>query len=351
MFCLQVEEVGMQGEFGVTLHTGDLSFDEISRFARESEELGYHGFWLTEENGKEAFALLALLARDTSRIQLGTGIVNFYSRSPMTLAMGARTIWGLSGGRFLLGLGTGGVGFMTQGHGVSLDRPVARARETVEIVRRFLTERRFSYDGEWFKVRDFHLREGGVDGHLPIYLAALGPQMVRAAARHYDGFIMNWPTAAAIDEYREIVAREADAAGRDPAEVKILTLLQTVADPDDPTSVDAMRRGLAFYCGSEHYLHIADITGLGAEARKVKEVWETGDYRRAATLVTDDMVAAFSLWGSPAHCAAELRRLLAASVYPIIYPVPRHDRMVEDHFATIRLVAEYAAHLPAPTAA
>lgn len=338
----------MQGEMGVTLHTGDLSFDEITRFARESEQLGYDGFWLTEENGKEAFALLALIARATTRIQLGTGIVNFYSRSPMTLAMGARTIWDLSGGRFQLGLGTGGVGFMTQGHGVTLERPVARAREVVEIVRRFLTERRFSYDGHWFKVRDFHLREGGIDGHLPVYLAALGPQMVRAAARHYDGFIMNWPTAAAVDEYRDVVARDAAAAGRDPAEVRILTLLQTVAEPDDPASVDAMRKGLAFYCASEHYLHIADITGLGGDARKVKAVWETGDYRQAARLVTDEMVAAFSLWGAPDHCAAELRRLRDAGVYPIIYPVPRHDRVVEDHFATIRLVAEYAA-TAAPT--
>jgi 5,10-methylenetetrahydromethanopterin reductase len=335
---------------GVTLHTGDLSFEEITRFARESEELGYHGFWLTEENGKEAFALLALLARDTTRIGLGTGIVNFYSRSPMTLAMGARTIWDLSGGRFSLGLGTGGVGFMTQGHGIPIERPVARARETAEIVRRFMTERRFSYDGEWFKVQRFHLREGPLEARLPIYLAALGPQMVRAAARHYDGFIMNWPTAAAVEEYHEIVDREAVSAGRDPAEVKILTLLQTVAVPDDPASVDAMRRGLAFYCASEHYLHIADITGMGADARKVKAVWETGDYRRAAGLVTDEMVAAFSLWGSPEHCAGELRRLLDAGVYPIIYPVPRYDHVAEDHFTTIQLVADYASRLPAPTA-
>jgi len=340
----------MDGDVGVTLHTGDLSFEEITRFARESEELGYHGFWLTEENGKEAFALLALLARDTTRIGLGTGIVNFYSRSPMTLAMGARTIWDLSGGRFSLGLGTGGVGFMTQGHGIPIERPVARARETVEIVRRFMTERRFSYDGEWFKIKRFHLREGPLEASPPIYLAALGPQMVRAAARHYDGFIMNWPTKAAVEEYRAIVDREAASAGRDPAEVKILTLLQTVAEPDDPASVDAMRRGLAFYCASEHYLHIADITGLGADARKVKEAWETGDYQRAATLVSDEMVAAFGLWGSPDHCAAELRRLLDVGVYPIIYPVPRHDRMVEDHFATIRLIADYATRLPNPTA-
>src|SRR5205823_1858087 len=166
------------------------------------------GFWLTEENGKEAFSLLSLLARDTRRIRLATGIVNFYSRSPMTLAMSARTIDRLSGGRFALGLGTGGIGFTVRGHGIPIEKPVARAREVVEIVRGFLTQKRFSYDGQWYRVDAFHLREEPLERPLPIYLSALGPQMVRAAARHYDGFIMNWPTDEAIAAYRDIVERE-----------------------------------------------------------------------------------------------------------------------------------------------
>jgi len=82
---------------GVTLHTGDLDVEEILRYAREAETLGYEGFWLTEESGKEAFALLALLARTTTRIRLGTGILSFYSRTPTLLAMGASTIHRLSG--------------------------------------------------------------------------------------------------------------------------------------------------------------------------------------------------------------------------------------------------------------
>jgi len=331
----------MRGEMGVTLHTGDLGFDELTRYAQKAEALGYEGFWLTEENGKEAFALLSLLARDTQRIRLATGIVNFYSRTPMSLAMGASTIYRLSGGRFALGVGTGGVGFTTRGHGIAIEKPVARARETVEIVRRFLTEERFSYEGQWHRVSNFHLREGPIDGRLPIYLAALGPQMVRAAAHHYDGFIMNWPTEAAVAEYSRIVATEARSAGRDPKEVKLLTLLMTVADPADAASLDAMRRGIAFYCASEHYQHIAEISGLGAAARKVKEVWETRDFKGAAQLVTDDMLRAFSLCGTPDECRSRLRSMIDEEVYPIIYPVPRPDRIVEDHFETIRLAARY----------
>jgi len=319
------------------LHTGDLEFDEITKFAQAAERFGYERFWLTEESGKEAFALLALLAREAPGIALGTSIVNFYSRTPTLLAMATRTIWDLTGGRFALGLGTGGVGFMVRGHGTGIPRPIARGRETVRILRGLLGQQRFSYEGEWFQVKDFHLREGPIEQHVPIYLAALGPQMVRLAAQEFDGFIMNWPTAEAIEEYSGIVHKAASEAGRDPSEVRILSLTMAVADPSSDSSIDAMRRGLAFYCASEHYLHIADISGFGAEARKVNESWQTGDFKKAAALVTDAMVEKFSVTKP-----AELRRILEAGIYPIIYPVPRRDHMLEDHIETARVAASYA---------
>jgi alkanesulfonate monooxygenase SsuD/methylene tetrahydromethanopterin reductase-like flavin-dependent oxidoreductase (luciferase family) len=250
--------------------------------------------------------------------------------------MATRTIWDLSGGRFALGIGTGGVGFMVRGHGTGIPRPIARARESLRIIRGLLSQKRFSYEGEWFQVKDFHLREGPIEAHVPVYLAALGPQMVRLAAKEFDGFIMNWPTAEAVAEYRGIVEKAAKEAGREPSQVKILSLTMTVADPNDPTSIDAMRRGLAFYCASEHYLHIADISGFGADARKVNEVWQTGDFKKAASLVTDGMVEKFSVTS-----AKELKRILADGVYPIIYPVPRHDRMYQDHVDTTRVAMGY----------
>jgi 5,10-methylenetetrahydromethanopterin reductase len=333
----------LRGALGATLHTGDLHIEDLLRYAQEAEALGYEGFWLTEESGKEAFAVLALLARATQRIRLGTGIVSVYTRTPTLLAMGASTIYRLSGGRFALGLGTGGLGFVERGHGLRLERPLARVRETVAIVRGLLTQPRFSYDGRWFHLRDFRLREGPLDGALPIYLSALNPQMVALAARIADGLISNWPTEESLAELQAIVQREARAAGRDPGAVKLLTLLMTCPDPADPAAVDAMRRGIAFYCASPHYHHIGELSGLGPEVKRVYEVWQTGDFAAASRLVTDRMVEKFSLTGSPEACRRKLRWLLDAGVYPIVYPIPRRDRMVEDHFAAIRLVARYAA--------
>jgi len=331
----------VQGSMGATLHTGDMSMADLVGYAREAETLGYEGFWLTEESGKEAFAVLALLAQATQRLTLGTGIVNFYSRTPTMLAIGASTIWRLSGGRMALGIGPGGIGFTERGHGVRIERPLARARETVAIVRGLLSSSRFSYDGRWFRVRDFRLREGPIDGNLPIYLSALNPKMVAVAAQVADGFISNWPTDESLAELREIIQREAGAVGRDPSEVKILTLLMTCPDPSDEAAVHAMRRGLAFYCASPHYHHIAEVSGFGAEARRVYEVWQMGDFAAAAGLVTDAMVERLSLTGSFDVCRARLQRMVGSGVYPLIYPIPRRERMVEDHLAAIRLAASY----------
>ncbi len=326
---------------GVTLHTADMTVREILRYARDAEGLGYHGFSLTEESGKEAFALLALLAEHTERITLMTGIVSFLSRTPMLLAMGTRTIWDLSGGRFRLGIGTGGVGFVEQGHGLDIERPTERARETLEIVRRFLSADRFSYEGTWFHVRNFHLREGRVPGSVPIYLAALGPRMVETAARHFDGLITNWLTPESLADIRSRVARACAGVGRDPAEVRILALEMTTPDPGDDASRDAMRRGCAFYCASRHYLHIAEVSGSADEVGAIRRVWETGDYARAAAMVSDGLLERFTLTGSPEVCRRRLEWLIGEGIYPIIYPVPRRDRLVADHLTAIERVAGY----------
>jgi alkanesulfonate monooxygenase SsuD/methylene tetrahydromethanopterin reductase-like flavin-dependent oxidoreductase (luciferase family) len=231
---------------------------------------------------------------------------------------------------------------MHRGHGLEIEKPLARAKESVEIVRGLLTQKKFSYDGLWFKPRDFHLREGPIDQRIPIWLAGLGPKMVGTAARIADGVISNWLTPESLAEYRGIIDESARSAGRDPAEVQIGTLLMVCVDPDDEEALFAARRGLAFYCASEHYLHIADICGLGDDARAVKDVWEAREFDRATRLVSDRLLDKFCLAGTPEENAGRIQWLLDEGVFPVIYPLPRRGRMVEDHHAVIRMAADWA---------
>ncbi|TMF67657.1 MAG: LLM class flavin-dependent oxidoreductase [Chloroflexi bacterium] len=334
---------------GFTCHTGDLTWDELISWVQEGERLGYTAFCTTEESGKDAFAVLAVLARETRTISLGTAIVNFYSRTPTLLAMSARSIHDLSGGRFgPFGLGAGGIGFMQRGHGIRIEKPLARAKETVAIVRGLLTQKKFSYDGQWFKPNDFHLREGPIgQAAPPIWLAGLGPKMVGTAAQVADGVIANWLTEESLAEYRGLIAQGAAEGNRDPDGVQVATLLMTCVDPDDEAALFAARRGLAFYCASEHYLHIADICGLGADAREVKVAWEDREFDRATHLVSDRLLEKFCLVGTPEQNAERIRWLFDNGVYPIVYPLPRRERMVEDHHAVLRLASGWADALDA----
>lgn len=334
----------MNLEMGVILHTGDMSYNDIIRYAQEAEELGYHGFWLTEESGKEAFSLLGVLARETKRINLCTGIVNFYSRSPTTLAMAARSLHELSEGRFgPFGLGTGGIGFMQRGHGIELDRPVGRAREVVEIVRGLLAEEKFSYpQGKWFRPQDFHLREGPAGKKIPIYLAALGPQMSEMAGKVADGMIANWLVPESLAIYRAQVKKGAEYAGRNLSDIAISALTMVTVDHTDSESVMAMKRGLAFYCASPHYHPIADAAGLGDEARNVYGIWQTRDFRRAAEAVSDEFMKKFTITGDEETARCYFQWMKAEGCYPIIYPLPRHSNVVEDHFIAMRNMAKAA---------
>ena len=153
-----------------------------------------------------------------------------------------------------------------------------------------------------------------------------------------DGF----RTEESLAEYRSIIDESARAAGRDPAEVQVATLLMVCVDPADEDALFAARRGLAFYCASEHYLHIADICGLGADARTVKVAWEERDFDRATELVSDALLDKFCLVGAPDKNAARIQWLFDNGVFPIVYPLPRRERMVEDHHSVLQQASRWA---------
>src|ERR1700747_1266021 len=125
--------------------------------------------------------------------------------------------------------------------GSSPTRRWAGGRETVAIVRGLLTQKKFSYDGQWFKPNDFHLREGpiGQAAAPPIWLAGLGPKMVGTAAEGADGVIANCLPDESLAEYRGLIKQGAESAGRDPGDVQIATLLMTCVDPTDEAAVFA----------------------------------------------------------------------------------------------------------------
>jgi F420-dependent oxidoreductase-like protein len=258
--------------------------------ARAADESGVHSLWTTEAWGRDAFTPLALLADRTKNVQLGTGIVNIYSRTPAALAQHFATLDELSGGRMIVGLGTSGANVIEHFHGVKFERGLRRLREYVEIMNMLVGGQPLNYDGEIFKLsRGFTLRFDTVRPHIPVYIAALNPASVRQTARIADGWLPIWTPLEKLPEVVKEFRETARKAGRNPDDL-------TMRSPGGITITKNVERakagvagGLAFYVarmGVFYYEHIARL-GYADEAAAIRRGWEQGGSQGGAAAVPE----------------------------------------------------------------
>src|SRR5689334_13826037 len=174
----------------------DPHHSDAATFACEAERVGVSSLWVPEVWGYDALTGLAYLAAKTSSIKLGTFVVQLGSRSPALLASSALSLQELSGGRFLLGVGTSGPRVMEGWHGVRFRKPVQTTRETIEIVRILARGDQLEHRGEIYPLplpdsSGAALRPLMRPQHVPVYVAAMGPQNLRLTGEMADGWLAN----------------------------------------------------------------------------------------------------------------------------------------------------------------
>ena len=169
---------------------GELDYDDLIEQAKVADDAGVELLSVAEAWGRDAFVILALLARETSQIRLGTSIVNVFSRSPGALAQHFATLDEISRGRMLIGLGSSGPNVIEHFHGVKFGKPLTRIKEYTEIINMIMREEPLNYDGDIFKLeRGFTLRFKPYRPHIPVHLASVTPKSVRQTAEIADGWI------------------------------------------------------------------------------------------------------------------------------------------------------------------
>jgi alkanesulfonate monooxygenase SsuD/methylene tetrahydromethanopterin reductase-like flavin-dependent oxidoreductase (luciferase family) len=282
-------------------------WDDTAALAERAESLGYHGVWLTELWGRDAFVSLSRAATVTDDLELGTAIVNVYGRSPATLAQAAATLADAAGDRVRLGLGTSTEKAIEDLHGMEFENPPRRLHESVELTREFLTaEGRVDYDGETFDVADFP----SLGADVPIYAAALGPANRRATGRTADGWLPHNLPFDHLGESFETVAETAEAAGRDPDAIETAPYVPSAVS-DDPEEAKASIRGhIAYYVGSGEGYRRA-VAEHFPEADDVADAWRSGDRGDARAAVTDEMVEALGVAGTPEQAREQFDRIEA----------------------------------------
>ena len=321
--------------------SGGLTASEIADCAERAEALGYESAWVAEGHGGDQFAILVACALRTRRIRLGTAISSVFVRTAPTIAMSAATVDELSGGRFILGLGSSHRVQVGPEHGVEYSRPLDRVRDTAAVVRTLLREGEVSHTGETVRIERFDLWFRPFRGEVPIYLSALFPKMTELCGEIADGVILTRSTLASAAAVRARVAAGAARAGRDGSAIEITSLLPASVAPDREAALAAARPGLAFYAGFfPRYNRLLAESGFPAEAAAVAKAWAAGDAAGAARAVTDEMIAATGIAGTPAECRDRIEAYRDSGLdLPIISPFARGTGAKERFLAVIEACA------------
>ena len=322
---------------GVRLDTGpQFTTQDLLGLASLAEETGYETIWLPEGVGTDALTQLTAFATATQRVKLGTGILPIFYRTPTLLAMSAGGLEAISQGRFILGLGVGHQRLVENGHGIPLRRPLTRMRETVEIVRRLLRGERVTYKGQVFKLQDSSLGFRPVRPDLPIYLAALGPQMIELAGEIADGVLLVWASPGYLQRAIEHVHRGAERVGRNPEDIDVACYLSTAVVDDVEQVRPVVQREIAGYFRMPFYMNYFEQSGFKAEAAAVSQAFARGDADGAVAAISEAMQNELAIFGSAEHCRREVeaRRSLGLKL-PVITPFALADDTIGSFRATM----------------
>ena len=330
----------MESRIGIAF-SGGLTATEIADCAQRAEALGYESVWVAEGHGGDQFAILAACALRTRRVRLGTAISSVFVRTAPIIAMAAATVDELSGGRFVLGLGSSHRVQVGPEHGVEYRKPLGRVRETVSVVRALLREGEVAHAGETIRIERFDLWFKPLRGEIPVYLSALFPRMTELCGEIADGVILTRGTLETAEKARAHVAAGAARAGRDARAVEISSLLPTSVAADWGEAFAAARPGLAFYAGFfPRYNRLIAESGFPDETAEIARAWAAGDRAAAERAVTDEMIAATGVAGQPAECRERLEAYRASGLdLPIISPFARGPGAKEKFMAAIEACA------------
>jgi F420-dependent oxidoreductase-like protein len=319
--------------------------------AREADRLGYSVVWAAEAYGSDTVSMLAWIAGQTERIDLGAAVMQIPARTPAMTAMTAATLDTLSGGRFRLGLGVSGPQVSEGWHGVPFAKPLARTREYVDIVRMALARQPVSYSGEHFRLplpdgagKAIKLGFRPLRADLPLYLAAVGPKNLELAGEIADGWLaIFFAPDAAADHLRHIEAGRA-RAGRDMTGFDVVATAPVVVGDDLAACADVLRPYSALYVGGmgsreqNFYNALAVRMGYPDEAKLVQDLYLSRQPAEAAAAVPREFIERTSIIGTKENVIKRLREYASAGVGTLA--VSPYVGDLKSGLDTLRIVAE-----------
>ncbi len=347
----------MAVKLGLTLGTGGHKAAVDMDYIREAENLGYDSVWTAEAWGSDALTPAAWVLAQTSKIKVGTGIVQMSARTPTSVAMACMTLDHLSGGRFILGLGPSGPQVIEGWYGVPYGRPLTRLREYVEIIRKVLARREpLQHEGFHYQIPMTGEGTTGLgkplksvlhgDPNLKIVSAAISPPGVKAAAEIVDGFIPIYmdPDRFEVFEPDINAGLEKAGGGKSMSDFMVLAYCQVRMNDNLEEARQPVRENLAFYIGGmgardkNFYNDFAKRIGYVDAAVEIQDHFLSGRRKEAVDAVPDELVDRTALVGPKERIVERLQDWKKAGDKGQVHTIVTRGASVE----ALRVLAENA---------
>jgi len=331
------------GRVGVVLRDPFPWLDAVG-IVSAAEASGYEAVFVPEIDAREAFATLTGFAAATSRVRLGTGVVTVQSRTPTVTAMAAATVHDVSGGRCVVGIGSGtgkGAAGLRRPPEAAPPGPVAVVEEYARVVRNALAGE--PVESALFGINGFRLGLSFGDRPSPeMWLAALGARMVSLAGRLADGVLLNWCVPERVATARRTLAEAAERAGRDPAAVTVAVYARGSLGGDEDAAMESLRAMTGLYASFPAYERQFAAMGFADEAAAAAAGHRSG---RPAD-VPDALVRALTVTGGRVEALARFDAFHQAGADLVLwYPVAAGA----DPLSSVRETVLTAAPVPAAT--
>jgi len=308
-----------------------LGIQDVARLASRAEALGFDSIWMHESLfQRDVVTYISAMAAETKKLRLGAGVINTFTRHPVTAATTFATLSELSGGRVIFGLGLGSFPTIPLiGHQifpVEKTRPLRRLREYVQVVKMVWEGNRVDFEGEFFQVHNLTL--GFKTNGVPLFIASLSPRTQAFAATVADGVILSpalntaWGTERMVENVKRGEARKGKGIER-------ASYMLTSLDHDPRKAAQAVRDYYFFVYQLSEVVRPEVLAPYGVteeNLRPMKEAWKKGDVQEAKRLIPEQAIEALTITGNGDHAVDRLKEYGEAGVtLPIAMPIGNLD--------------------------
>jgi probable F420-dependent oxidoreductase len=294
---------------------------EFVAVARETEARGYHAAWTGEASGYDAITLMAMIATHTERLHVGSAVLPVQTRTPVVLGQSAVTLNHLAPDRVVLGIGLSSKVIVGDWHGLTFAPSLQQIREALQIIRMVASGERVSFEGKFYRVKNFRLTVPPPPKPVRVVLAALGPEMLELAGEIADGVVLNWIPPETVPASIKHLEAGAKKAGRALGDFEIASFIRTCVTDDAASAREALARDITGYTTVDAYASFFRNAGFADEVDAVNAAWCAGDRSGAVKQISPRFLDGLGVVGPEAFCRERIAEFSRAGLtQPVIVP-------------------------------